>query len=234
MTAGSPAVWAVVPAAGVGSRFGGELPKQYLPLAGRTVIEWALRPLIARDDIQGVIVALSPSDRHWARLGLADGRIVITDGGDTRAESVRHALESIGERAGHDDWVLVHDAVRPCLTDADLDALIRAVAADGRGGILAAPVQDTIKQSADCRVERTLERECLWRALTPQMFRYGELLPALGSCGIAIEAITDESVAMERAGVRALLVRGRADNIKITRPEDLPLAGFLLENAGID
>jgi 2-C-methyl-D-erythritol 4-phosphate cytidylyltransferase len=234
VTAGAPTIWAVVPAAGIGSRFGGELPKQYLPLAGRTVIEWALRPLIARSDIKGVIVALSHSDRHWGRLGIADARIVTTAGGDTRAESVRHALEAIGERAMPDDWVLVHDAVRPCLTDADLDGLIRAVVEDGLGGILAAPVQDTIKQSADGRVERTLERDSLWRALTPQMFRYGALLSALDSCPAAGEAVTDESAAMERAGIRARLVPGRGDNIKITRPEDLPLAGFVLENAGID
>lgn len=231
--AGPEAIWAVLPAAGVGSRFGADIPKQYLRLAGRTVIEWALRPFLARSDIRRIVIALSASDERWAALGIDDGRISTTIGADHRAGSVRNALRSIDEVAGPDDWVLVHDAVRPCLTDADLDALIDSVLEDGTGGILAAPVQDTIKQSSGDRVARTLDRDGLWRALTPQMFRYGDLLSALESGQASDLATTDESAAMEGIGIRARLVAGRTDNIKITRPEDLPLAEFIIQDAGI-
>jgi 2-C-methyl-D-erythritol 4-phosphate cytidylyltransferase len=226
-------MWAVLPAAGVGVRFGAEIPKQYLRLAGRTVVEWALRPLLARADIRGVVVALSPSDQWWAELGLDDERIRTAPGGDHRAGSVRNALRSIERVARADDWVLVHDAVRPCLTDGDLDRLVTAVIEDGAGGILASLLQDTVKRSKNEHVDRTLDRKGLWRALTPQMFRYGALLAALES-GKALDAdMTDESAAMERVGVMARLVEGRADNIKVTRPEDLPLAEFVINNSGI-
>jgi 2-C-methyl-D-erythritol 4-phosphate cytidylyltransferase len=227
-------MWAVLPAAGVGVRFGADIPKQYLRLAGRTVVEWALRPLLARADVRGLVVALSASDQWWAGLGLDDERIMTTPGGDHRAGSVRNALRSIERVARPDDWVLVHDAVRPCLTDGDLDRLVTAVIEDGAGGILAAPVQDTVKRSENEHVDRTLDRKGLWRALTPQMFRHGALLAALES-GRALDAdMTDESAAMERVGVKARLVEGRADNIKVTRPEDLPLAEFVIRNAGIE
>lgn len=233
MTGAPPVMWAVLPAAGVGVRFGAEIPKQYLPLAGRTVIEWAIRPLLARADIRGVVVALSASDRWWAGLGIDDERIRTAPGGDHRAGSVRNALRSIERVARADDWVLVHDAVRPCLTDADLERLVAAVIEDGAGGILAAPVQDTVKRAENGHVDRTLDRKGLWRALTPQMFRHGALLAALES-GRALDAVmTDESAAMERVGIKARLVAGRADNIKVTRPEDLPLAEFVIGNAGI-
>lgn len=233
MTTAEPVIWAVLPAAGVGVRFGAEIPKQYLRLAGRTVIEWALRPLLARADIRGVVVALSASDDWWAGLELDDERIRTTTGGVHRAGSVRNALRSIEQIARPEDWVLVHDAVRPCLTDGDLDRLVGAVIEDGAGGILAAPVQDTVKQSENEHVDRTLDRRGLWRALTPQMFRHGALLAALESARTLDADMTDESAAMERVGVKARLVTGRADNIKVTRPEDLPLAEFVIGNAGI-
>ncbi len=234
MTPRANALWAVIPAAGAGARFGGDTPKQYLPLAGRTVIEWSLRPFLARDDVAGIVVVVSAADDRWERLRPPVGRIVKACGGAERVNSVLNGLEALEGRAGPADWVLVHDAARPCLTDDDLAALLDAVDGEGPGGLLAAPVQDTLKRAdEDGRVVATLDRRAVWRALTPQMFRYGELTLALRSALAAGVGVTDESSAMERTGVRPKLVAGRSDNIKITRPEDIALAAFILNRAGV-
>lgn len=212
-----------MPAAGAGLRFGGDIPKQYRPLAGRTVIEWAMRPLLDHPRIRGLVVAIAADDEYWARLSIRTAkRIRTVTGGRERVDSVRLALNELGGEATDADWVLVHDAARPCLPRADLDRLIEQVSGDECGGLLAVPVADTLKHADDDgRVSATLERKGVWRALTPQMFRFGVLRDALlRDRGCA----TDEAMAVEAAGHRPMLVPGAAENIKITNREDLALA----------
>ncbi|MBL0667589.1 2-C-methyl-D-erythritol 4-phosphate cytidylyltransferase [Aeromonas jandaei] len=219
-----PALTAIVPAAGIGSRMGAECPKQYLQLAGKTILEHTLERLLAHPAIGLVIVALAPHDRWFDTLPVAqDERILRVEGGAERAFSVLNALH-----VAQGEWVLVHDAARPCLTHGDLDALIAAAMTSG-GAILGSRVRDTMKRSdATGNIIATVEREQLWHALTPQMFPTGPLKRALEE-GLALGAtITDEASAMERAGFAVRMVEGRADNIKVTRPEDLSLAGLFL------
>lgn len=222
--------WAIVPAAGRGTRFGGRLPKQYTPLLGRPMLSWTLRALLAERGIAGVMVALAPGDRRWSRLPEArDPRVLTCTGGAERVDSVRSALDALAGRADVADWVLVHDAARPCLRRADLRGLFAALAADPVGGLLAAPVADTLKaQDADGRVARTVPRDGTWRALTPQMFRYGVLRRALALCRERERGVTDEASAIEAIGLRPRLVRGRGDNIKVTGAEDAALASAIL------
>ena len=219
-----PALTAIVPAAGIGSRMGAECPKQYLQLAGKTILEHTLERLLAHPAIGQVIVALAPHDRWFDTLPVAqDEQILRVEGGAQRAFSVLNALH-----VAQGEWVLVHDAARPCLTHGDLDALIAAAMTSG-GAILGSRVRDTMKRSdAAGNIIATVEREQLWHALTPQMFPTGPLKRALEE-GLALGAtITDEASAMERAGFAVRMVEGRADNIKVTRPEDLSLAGLFL------
>lgn len=219
-----PALTAIVPAAGIGSRMGAECPKQYLQLAGKTILEHTLERLLAHPAIVQVIVALAPHDRWFDTLPVAqDERILRVEGGAERAFSVLNALH-----VAQGEWVLVHDAARPCLTQGDLDALIATAMTSG-GAILGSRVRDTMKRSdAAGNIIATVEREQLWHALTPQMFPTGPLKRALEE-GLALGAtITDEASAMERAGFTVRMVEGRADNIKVTRPEDLSLAGLFL------
>jgi len=233
MTGNEAPLWVVVPAAGSGARFGAERPKQYLPLAGRTVIEWALRPFLGRPGISGIAVVVAPGDSHWSALDLASERVFAVDGGAERAVSVLNGLVELRRRGQPADWVMVHDAARPCLTDGDLDGLIASVGDDQAGGLLAVPVQDTLKREKECRAVETVDRRFIWRALTPQMFRLDALYQALSSAIESGATVTDESSAMERAGIRPVLVPGRGDNIKVTRPEDLPMAEFILEQCGL-
>ncbi|HZF15605.1 MAG TPA: 2-C-methyl-D-erythritol 4-phosphate cytidylyltransferase [Steroidobacteraceae bacterium] len=222
--------WAVVPAAGTGSRFGGDAPKQYATIGGRTVIESSLAPLLEHPEISGIVLVLARGDERGSALaaGLAP-KVTKATGGALRAESVRNGLLSLSERAREHDWVLVHDAARPCLPRADLDRLLVEVGDDPVGGILAAPLGDTVKQgAASGRIERTVERFGLWRALTPQMFRYGLLCRALDSALAAGMDVTDDAAAMERAGHQPRLIAGSAANIKVTRPEDLSIAAALM------
>jgi len=222
-------IWLVIPAAGVGQRMGGPAPKQYLSLAGRTVIECALSPFLARSDVEGAMVVVAANDFQFEKLTIAgDARVRTAIGGAERAESVLRGVAALG--ASDADWVLVHDAARPCLSAEDLSRLIDALVADDVGGLLACPVADTLK-SADERqhVSATVPRERLWRALTPQMFRVGLLQRALLSAAKAGVVVTDEAAAVERLGLQPKLVVGRADNIKITVPEDLGYAEFLLQ-----
>lgn len=225
-----PACWAVVPAAGRGRRFGGDVPKQYRTLAGRTVIEWALAPLLEHPGIRRVVVVLAPDDAHWPRLGVSGHEGVVTvRGGDARADSVMNALEWLASRAAPDDRVLVHDAARPCLGREDLDRLIREGVPEPDGALLAAPVADTLKRD-DGRghVAETLARDHVWRALTPQLFPIGALRRALRQPGPAAAGVTDEAMAMELAGFRPRLVAGDPGNIKITSQADLAVAERLL------
>ena len=234
MTGDRADCWAVVPAAGVGRRFGAALPKQYLELAGRPVIDYAMRPLLEHPRIRGLVVALDPADGYWLRTALADDpRVRRVAGGAERCHSVLNALDALAPEAGADDWVLVHDAARPCLRAADLDRLVLALEGDPVGGLLAVPVRDTMKEAdAEGRVRRTLPRDRLWHAYTPQMFRFGLLRRALRGALDAGHLVTDEASAVERLGLAPRLVEGQSDNIKVTRPEDLPLARFYLAEQG--
>ncbi len=222
---------AVVPAAGVGARMAADTPKQYLALAGRTLLEHSLAVLLGNPAIATIAVALHPADERAASLALLqDPRVRLTSGGAERADSVLAALDCLADHAADSDWVLVHDAARPCLPAADLQRLLTAVCDSGVGGILAEPMVDTVKQAdADGRVQATLDRSQLWRAQTPQMFRLGELREALASALAAGTTVTDEASAMELAGHPVQLVRGSAANLKITVPEDLALAAWYLE-----
>lgn len=225
--------WAVMPAAGAGRRFGSAIPKQYLSLEGRPVIEHSLETLLSHPAIAGCVVAVSPEDGWWQATRYADHPDVLpVPGGAERSDSVAEALTALSQRAADEDWVLVHDAARPCLTRADLDRLIQVLAGDMVGALLAVPLHDTVKaateQGSD-RVERTLPRQQLWRAYTPQAFPLGLLRQALALASEQGAAITDDASAIERLGLQPRLVEGRADNLKITRPEDLPLAHFFLQ-----
>ncbi|MBV7438006.1 2-C-methyl-D-erythritol 4-phosphate cytidylyltransferase [Aeromonas sp. sif2416] len=216
---------AIVPAAGIGSRMGADCPKQYLQLAGQTILEHSLARLLSHPAITQVIVALAPHDGWFDALPVAaDPRILRVEGGSERAYSVLNALH-----VASGDWVLVHDAARPCLCHGDLDKLI-AAALTCDGAILGSRVRDTMKRTDEQgNIVATVEREQLWHALTPQMFPTAPLRRALEE-GLALGAtITDEASAMERAGYPVRMVEGRADNIKVTRPEDLSLAGLFLD-----
>jgi 2-C-methyl-D-erythritol 4-phosphate cytidylyltransferase len=222
----------VVPAAGVGRRMGVAIPKQYLELHGRPVIEHTLERLIEHADIAGVCVAIEENDGQWQNCGYATHpKIVRAPGGVERCHSVLNALALLRHRADAGDWVLVHDAARPCLRREDLDALINTLREHPVGGLLGVPVRDTMKRSDEQgAVVETVAREQLWHAFTPQMFRLGMLQQALqGALDKGLE-VTDEAAAMELAGYRPLMIQGHADNIKITRPEDLALAAFYLSS----
>ena len=223
--------WAVVPAAGVGKRMNADRPKQYLELAGKTVIEHTLLRLLSAEVFTAVAVAISEEDPYWPDLDVsAHKKIITAAGGKERADSVLSALKAIRTVASDDDWVLVHDAARPCITTIDIHHLIDSLKTDEIGGILALSSHDTFKSvQGDNIIVGTLDRSHIWRALTPQMFRYGLLKNALEAAeGNA--AITDEASALELQGMQPKIVEGRPDNIKITRPEDLALAQFYMEH----
>lgn len=222
-------VIAVVPAAGVGSRMQADRPKQYLPIAGHTVLEHTVHKLLSHPKISKVVVAVTDGDPYFPALAIAaHPDVVRVSGGGERADSVLSALKYIQAHA-LSEWVMVHDAARPCITHADLDALIAVVAQHEVGGILASPVRDTMKRAdAACNIDHTVERQALWHALTPQMFNTEQLTDALAKALAQGVTITDEASALEWLGYKPALVKGRADNIKITQPEDLALAEFYL------
>jgi 2-C-methyl-D-erythritol 4-phosphate cytidylyltransferase len=227
--------FALIPAAGSGSRMRNELPKQYLPLADKPMIFHALRRLCGSSRLRGVFVILAPEDGEWAKHDwseFSDKLMVIHCGGGTRAQSVLNGLDAARGTSpiGDDDWVLVHDAARPCLSENQLDRLMDELADDEVGGLLAVPVADTLKRSDDSsRVERTEPREHLWQAQTPQMFRYKLLVEALGMAGGT--AMTDDAGAVEALGLHPKLVLSDARNLKVTYPQDLVLAELILRNS---
>jgi 2-C-methyl-D-erythritol 4-phosphate cytidylyltransferase len=235
--------WLVMPAAGVGRRFGNTKPKQYAPLQGRTVIEWALAPFLMDPSCAGVSISLAADDPYWGevadRLAKLPGRtpeLIFAGGGVERSHSVRKGLAALGSRALADDWVLVHDAARPCLSSNDLQHLLDRLGTHRVGGLLATPAADTLKRAslerppagADPEVAQTVDRAALWRALTPQMFRYEMLCDALDRCLATNRLPTDEAQALEWTGEHPVLVQGSAANIKITSADDLVLAAALL------
>ena len=226
----SPKYWAVVPAAGVGSRMASDIPKQYLKLNNKAVIEHTLESLLSYAAISGVAVAISEADEYWQDVNITSEKPVIkAQGGEERCHSVLNALLELEQYAGPHDWALVHDAARPCLRHEDIEKLIAGVDGDMVGGILAVPVHDTMKRADENNViEFTEQREGLWHALTPQMFHLKTLIDAIQRALECHTVITDEASAMEFVGLKPKLIEGRADNIKITRPEDLKLAEFYL------
>jgi 2-C-methyl-D-erythritol 4-phosphate cytidylyltransferase len=228
--------WAVIPAAGQGSRFDSAAPKQYALLRDRPVLSWSLRALLAEPSLEAIVVAVAPDDRRWPALPeFADPRVRTCPGGATRDRSVAHALEALSTDADATDWVMVHDAARPCLDPGDVARLCAELEGDAVGGLLAVPMADTLKRDdGDRRALETVERAGLWRALTPQMFRYGLLRRALALCAERGRAVTDEAAAIECLGLRPSLVRGREDNIKITSPADAVLAAAILGARGAE
>lgn len=223
-------MWVVIPAAGSGRRMGSDIPKQYLPLRGRSVIEWSLSRFLEHPAIDGVVVAISDGDPYWQELGLQHPRLVTVTGGAERSDSVLNALRKLEQMAAEDDWVLVHDAARPCFTVEDLDSLIAELGDHPVGGVLGRPMSDTVKRTnADNEVIDTPNRVQLWRAFTPQMFHFKSLMDALANAAREGKAVTDDASAMELAGFFPKMVMGRADNIKITQPGDLQLAELYLK-----
>jgi len=235
MTVSSSNYYALVPAAGNGARMGGASPKQYLPLAGRPLIYHALAALCAAARVARVFVVLAPDDAEWSRhdwSALGPKLTPLFCGGASRAESVRNGLRATATQVQAHDWMLVHDAARPCLAPWQVDALIDAVGDDDAGGILAVPVADTLKRAdAQDRIGATVARESLWQAQTPQMFRHASLRRALESHA-NLGAVTDEAGAMEAQGFHPRLVAADATNLKVTYPLDLLLAGWILQHRG--
>jgi 2-C-methyl-D-erythritol 4-phosphate cytidylyltransferase / 2-C-methyl-D-erythritol 2,4-cyclodiphosphate synthase len=236
-------LWAIVPAAGRGERFAlakpDATPKQYTQLLGSSVLEWSLRALLAEPRIHAIVVVLAAGDSHWPRVAarLNSPKLLTTIGGAQRQDSVMNGLEFLASRAAAEDWILVHDAARPCLSGSDVGALADALqnksgdsASDVNGAVLAAPIVDTVKRERPSGVE-TVDRAGLWRALTPQVFAFAPLRRALQDAARAGIAVTDEAQAMERIGIRASLVSGSPFNIKVTRAEDLSVAAGILKMA---
>ncbi|HEX8874613.1 MAG TPA: 2-C-methyl-D-erythritol 4-phosphate cytidylyltransferase [Nitrosospira sp.] len=226
--------FALIPAAGSGSRMGNELPKQYLLLAGKPMIYHALRRLCGSPRLRGVFVVLAPDDLEWGRHDWSeflDKLAVVRCGGATRAQSVLNGLKAArgSSSIGDEDWVLVHDAARPCLSENQLEKLMHDLSDDEVGGLLAVPVADTLKRGDnDSRVERTESRDGLWQAQTPQMFRYRVLVEALSTVGGT--TMTDDAGAVEALGLHPKLVLSDARNLKVTYPQDLALAELILRN----
>ena len=225
--------WCIVPAAGRGTRFGGAIPKQYLPLAGKPVLMHSLERLAMHPNVAGIVVVLAAGDMHWPGIDALFGKPVLAvTGGAERADSVLAGLNALRALSERDEFVLVHDAARPCLRAADISRLIELGVAAG-GALLATPLRDTLKRAdAAQHAIATESRDSRWRALTPQLFRSGELALALEAARDAGIVVTDEAMAMERAGHRSLLVEGAEDNIKITTPQDLALAEYVLGRSG--
>jgi 2-C-methyl-D-erythritol 4-phosphate cytidylyltransferase len=281
--------WLVMPAAGVGRRFGESIPKQYADLHGRTVMEWSMAPFLYDSRCLGLVVVLGPNDAYWPtvesrlpdvtgatrasaniaaaladatrvaervaqRTGSADTegftdpgltipsvpavtlpKVTTAIGGGERSNSVRNGLAALAGRAADGDWVLVHDAARPCVSRQDVDRLLDRVHTHAVGGILAAPAADTLKRAGENKeIIQTIDRTSLWRALTPQMFRYARLCEALDRAHGDGRTPTDEAQALEWIGERPLVVEGSTTNLKITSADDLVIAVALLAaHAGV-
>ena len=223
--------WLVLAAAGAGHRLGAGCPKQYLHLAGRSILEHSLDRLLSLPVIQGGVVVLPPDDSRFAALNYATGKpLWLATGGTERCQSVLNGLLALEGQAAEDDWILVHDAARPCVRRADLERLVSELADDPVGGLLAVPVRDTLKRAdLDGRIVATEPREALWQAQTPQMFRLGTLRRALQAGLAAGRLVTDEAAAVESLGLKPRLIAGHYDNLKVTTAEDLVLAECCLQ-----
>ncbi|MDP1927591.1 MAG: 2-C-methyl-D-erythritol 4-phosphate cytidylyltransferase [Thiobacillus sp.] len=225
--------YALIPAAGSGSRMGGSIEKQYMPLNSVPMIAHAMMVLAREPRLAKIFIVLSPTDKRWnnyAWQGWEERIEVLRCGGATRAETVLNGLDAIAKVCAADDWVLVHDAARPCLSDELLGKLLDEVTNDPVGGLLAVPVADTLKRAAadtasGARAEVTVPRAGLWQAQTPQMFRHGKLVEALRAAG---SGMTDEASAIEQLGLQPRLVESDNRNLKVTYPQDMELASLIL------
>ena len=224
-------LWVVIPAAGIGKRMGVDIPKQYITVCDKAIIEHTVEKFTSRNDLQGILVALSNSDQHWSTLELSENnKITTVTGGEERYKSVYNALCSLKNKADDDDWILVHDAVRPCITTSEIDQFIADLDhLNGIGGILALPCFETMKKAnTNHEIEETIDRKFIWHAQTPQMFRYKKLFLAIEKIMNENIFITDEAMAMELAGYKPMLIQGTHNNIKITDQNDLKyLESFL-------
>jgi len=221
--------WVIIPAAGVGKRMQSNIPKQYLPLAGKKVIEYSIEAFLRHPQIHQIMVVISDSDEYWSKTLYANHpKVQQVKGGQERLFSVMNGLQKLHQIADQKDWVLVHDAARPCLNQKDITQLIAKTKNQPEGGLLAIPLTDTIKQQANQQL-KTIPRETLWRAFTPQCFPIATLYKALQSAIKQKLKITDEASAMEYQGFNPILVKGSSQNIKITEPDDLVLAEFFLK-----
>jgi len=227
-----PAIWALIPAAGIGSRMAADRPKQYLDLAGVPVIIHTLRAIDAYRPLKGILLGLSETDGEWPRVNSAlaglTTELITFNGGAERADTVLLGLQEIVRRGGENDWVLVHDAVRPLVSVTDINRLVSEVSNNTDGGLLALPVADTLKSELQGCANSTVDRSHLWRALTPQFFPVARLMQALAQCRDQSMLVTDESSAIEHTGGKPRLVTGSADNIKLTYPSDLEMAESLI------
>ncbi|MFT5117264.1 MAG: 2-C-methyl-D-erythritol 4-phosphate cytidylyltransferase [Kiritimatiellia bacterium] len=234
-TTSNNTLWFIVPAAGVGQRMGADCPKQYLPLADTTIIQQTLGTLLSLPFLAGIVVAIHADDQFWSQSALSTHKKIHTViGGDKRSDSVLAALQSLQGKIGDNDWVLVHDAARPCVDPNSIQQLIDDLVDHAVGGILGVPSNDTLKKvDQQSAIEETLDRDVIWQAQTPQMFRYGILCEAL-LMGKNLSAkneqwpMTDEASAVERLGYSVKMVLGRHDNIKVTQADDLWLAEAIL------
>ena len=231
MTDSAHNLYAVIPAAGVGRRMGSEIPKQYLALKNKRVIEHTTERLLAITAIKKIVVVVATHDEVWPSLAVAnDARVMSAEGGEERFHSVLNGVRAIPAKS-EDSWVLVHDAARPCIRPQDITAMVEQLKDHPVGGILGAPVRDTLKKSdADNQITDTVDRTSLWHAFTPQMFRLGTLRNALEKVVESQGIVTDEAQAIERCGLTPALVEGHHDNLKITHPDDLILAGLYLDS----
>jgi 2-C-methyl-D-erythritol 4-phosphate cytidylyltransferase len=227
-----PKFWAIVPAAGAGKRMETDTPKQYLSLGDKTVLEHTLDTLLSSQRLAGVVLVLSPDDERWAEIQhrYTKQSVDAVRGGTERCHSVLNGLDYLATRASDEDWALVHDAARPCVRLKDIEGLITTLESSAEGGLLGVPVADTMKRvDKDVCISGTVDRNGLWHAYTPQMFRVGMLRAALQQAIDKGQQVTDEANAMELAGYRPRMVQGSRDNIKITVPSDLALAAFYLQ-----
>ncbi len=222
-------IWAVIPAAGVGKRYSSDIPKQYLSLNGMPVLLHSINKFVKLDEIHEILVALNPDDEFWQKLNFSHPKVKTINGGPERCNSVNSALEELSGRAEDGDWILVHDAVRPCISDFDLNKIIEIVHDEDVGGLLACPILDTIKEVGDnLDVLKTIPREGLWSAMTPQIFRYELLKKALNAVSNSGRSVTDEAKAIELIGLTPKIIEGDKTNIKITHPSDMVLAESII------
>ena len=238
--------WALVPAAGIGKRLGAKTPKQYLKLHGKELLVWTLQTLSELEYLERIVLVLHPDDDYfYTNLSKDFPNILVVSGGQERQHSVAYGLDLLKTLAQGDDWIFVHDAVRPCVTKDDINKLKNALENDEVGGILASRVKDTLKHSdvsisaegslaseGSLKVSSTLNRDEYWLAATPQLFRFKVLLDAFSQMQESGQNATDEAVAVEALGLPVKIIEGRSDNIKITSQEDLALAEFLLKQLG--
>jgi len=236
----SQKVWVVIPAAGIGKRMQSDIPKQYLKINNKTVLEHTLNCFLTHAEVAGIIVVLNSDDYHWKTIKLRsdhDKPIYTVEGGKERSDSVMQGLDYLlmVEQLAEDSWVMIHDAARPCLIEKDINSLLSIRSNNTVGGILASPVRDTMKRAVNKNsknvISNTESRDNLWHALTPQMFRIGELKSAIYHCLEKGITITDESSALEATGKEVELVEGSMNNIKITQQSDFEIATLLLNAA---